>query len=165
MPVGTSIGPLFAARDQVIEPLDTLVIYEIQSIGPGAPPGNYTCVAYIGEYGLEIWYQDGFPLTKLDATGIGANAQGSLPEAFNLSAFSNPFNAEVTLSFNLPQAAEVELSLYDLAGRSVATLVQGWRLAGAHQVTFSATELPSGIYLTRLQTSAATATQKLILSK
>lgn len=88
------------------------------------------------------------------------------PERFLLSpAYPNPFNPITTIGFALPQAARVSLIVYDVSGRIVATLVNGWREAGNHEVTFDAGELPSGVYLAKLEAGNFSAVQKLVLLK
>jgi len=57
------------------------------------------------------------------------------------------------------------LRVYDAAGRLVATLVDGWREAGAHEVTFDATGLAAGIYFARLEAGEYVGVEKLILLK
>jgi len=77
----------------------------------------------------------------------------------------NPFNPSTTIRFELPAGKLVTLRIYDTAGREVATLVDGFRQPGSHQVTFDATGLPSGLYFARLQAGSFTHTRKLILLK
>lgn len=88
------------------------------------------------------------------------------PHAFLLAEpWPNPFNPTTTLAFTLPATAEVELAVFDLAGRRVATLAQGLRQAGEHQFTFQASGLASGLYLARLQSGAQVETRRLLLVK
>jgi CubicO group peptidase (beta-lactamase class C family) len=77
----------------------------------------------------------------------------------------NPFNPSTVARFELRVASRVSLKVYDTAGRLVATLVEGWREAGAHEATFDGASLPSGIYLARLQADNFHQSQKLILIK
>jgi uncharacterized delta-60 repeat protein len=77
----------------------------------------------------------------------------------------NPFNANTTISYQLPADSHVSLRIYDTAGREVQTLTEGWRPAGAHRITFDGTGIPSGIYLCRLTAGEFTATQKMVLMK
>lgn len=79
--------------------------------------------------------------------------------------YPNPFNLTTVIRFTLPSASRVNLQVYDIAGRSVMTLVNGWREAGVHEVTFDGADIPSGIYLARLQAGDFTAVQKLVLLK
>jgi len=59
----------------------------------------------------------------------------------------------------------VQLSVYDTAGRLVATLVDGFRQAGVHEATFDGSRLSSGVYLVRMDTKNYTAVRKMVLLK
>ena len=79
--------------------------------------------------------------------------------------FPNPFNPTTNIRFNLPAASNVQLNVYDILGRQVATLVNGVRAAGAHEVTFDATQLSSGIYIYTLEGVGFSLARKLTLVK
>jgi hypothetical protein len=64
--------------------------------------------------------------------------------------YPNPFNPSTTIRFSLPQADNVELTVTDILGREIATLVQGRLPAGPHSVRFEAMDLPAGLYFYRL---------------
>lgn len=89
------------------------------------------------------------------------------PQAFRLEPpFPNPFGAQTTVTFTLPETAQVRLEVYDALGRRVAVLADGPRGAGSHDVTFSGGSLPPGLYLVRLTASGAsgehTATRRVV---
>jgi hypothetical protein len=67
------------------------------------------------------------------------------------------------VQISLPAAAGVKLSIYDIRGRLVASLVDGYRDAGVHEAHFDAAGLPSGIYCARLDAGSRRAVQKLVL--
>jgi hypothetical protein len=77
----------------------------------------------------------------------------------------NPFNPTTTMSFVLPEVSRVTLKVYDLKGSVVATLVDGVREAGQHQVTFDGSNLASGVYFYNLQAGNTNLTGKLMLLK
>ncbi len=81
------------------------------------------------------------------------------------SVSPNPFNPSTAISYELRAASYVSLRVYDTAGRLVETLVNGWREAGEHEVTFDGSTLPSGVYLYRLEAGEYSAAGKLILLK
>ena len=84
---------------------------------------------------------------------------GVIPRGYTLSQnVPNPFNSSTTIRFALPLSQDVELSLFNLVGQRVATLVKGRRESGMHSVHWDGRdddgrELASGVYLYRLQTS------------
>ncbi len=67
--------------------------------------------------------------------------------------------------YTLPSAAPVTLSIYNIQGRLLTTLVDGHLDAGIHEVLFDASGLASGIYLARIEAGSRSAVQKLILLK
>jgi hypothetical protein len=62
----------------------------------------------------------------------------------------NPFNPSTTISFTLPEAADVRLSIFDVLGREIAILSQGTFEAGYHSATWNASNVASGVYFARL---------------
>ncbi|MCX7022195.1 MAG: T9SS type A sorting domain-containing protein, partial [bacterium] len=67
--------------------------------------------------------------------------------------------------YSLPADGRVVLSVYDLSGRRVATLVDSELTAGRHEATWNCGEVPSGVYLYRLETAAGSLTQRLVVSR
>jgi len=80
-------------------------------------------------------------------------------------AYPNPFNPVTTLAVELAQTGTVNLSVFNMAGQQVATLLDGSLSAGTHTVSFDATALPSGIYLARLQSEVGQSVTRLVLTK
>lgn len=82
------------------------------------------------------------------------------PNGFLLEQnYPNPFNPSTTISFSIPEASDMSLDVYDVMGRHVATLFNGMKQAGIHEVKFDATSLSSGIYITRLKATGSTGQQ------
>jgi len=77
----------------------------------------------------------------------------------------NPFNPGTTLRFDLQKATDVSLIVYDILGREVAKLVEGYWEPGCHQVQWYGRDIPSGIYIARLMTSESTNSIKMLLLK
>jgi len=97
------------------------------------------------------------------------HALKALPETLALEGnYPNPFRGQTTLRFALPEATDVTLSVYDVRGRKVATLVDRALPAGTHDVTWngrsdSGRKLASGIYFYRIEAGAVTQTKRLTL--
>jgi aminopeptidase N len=89
-----------------------------------------------------------------------------LPGGFELQQnYPNPFNPLTTITFRIPQRDRVSLTLYDMLGRSVATLVDGVMDGGSHSLTFSGAALASGMYTYRLSTGGSSVSRRMILLK
>jgi hypothetical protein len=94
----------------------------------------------------------------------------SKPMKYNLANYPNPFNPETKIQFELPRASHVNLSIYNIVGERVATLVNENMEAGVYQKTFSSNsnygQLSSGIYFYRLTTdNGVNITKKMVLAK
>ncbi len=98
-------------------------------------------------------------------TGAPVSAPPSpTPAGFELrQSYPNPFNPKTVISFFLPVASAVRLSVYDLVGREVAVLVNEKRMPGLHEVEFDASALTSGIYFYRLCAGGFACTRKAVL--
>ncbi len=77
----------------------------------------------------------------------------------------NPFNPSTAISYQLQAASHVHLQVFDTTGRLVATLVDGRREAGTHEVTFDGSNLPSGVYLYTLTAGQHSVSGKMVLLK
>ena len=98
--------------------------------------------------------------------GVKNDLNRDIPEVFCLfPSYPNPFNPQTTIRFGLPEPSLVNLTIYNLRGRKVATLVEGFRQAGYHDVTWDAAGLASGLYFYRIQAGNFTALQKMVLLK
>jgi hypothetical protein len=88
------------------------------------------------------------------------------PMEFSLEQnYPNPFNPTTVISYQLPVISNVKLSVYDVLGKEVTTLVNEQKPAGNYTVQWNAAGLPSGIYFYKLQAGTYTATKKLVVIK
>lgn len=81
------------------------------------------------------------------------------------SNYPNPFRDRTALRFTLPEAAAVALTIYDLLGREVERLADGWHGAGVHEYTWAPGDLPAGLYVYRLQAGSTARARTLTLLK
>jgi hypothetical protein len=97
---------------------------------------------------------------------VGVNNGPSAPVQFVLNQnYPNPFNPTTTIAISLAKSGHISLKIFDVMGREVATLVDGFRSAGNYNVHWDASTVPSGIYFCRLTTDAFSSTRKMILMK
>jgi len=145
--------------------------------------GNYEFYGRVGQHPAVVWDESFFPFVKSGTNNgesftpypvVGApnpfdqidKGDGIEPAAFALKgAYPNPFNPTTTISFKLQNAGFASLTVFDIQGREVATLVDGYRNAGLHEVTYDGSGLASGVYLIKLQTDKQTAISKMVLLK
>ena len=83
------------------------------------------------------------------------------PSSFNLSTFPNPFNSEVQIVYDLPQARNVELCVFNVLGHKVATLFSGFKPAGSHKEIWKP-ETGTGIYFVRIKVGESEQTRKVM---
>lgn len=90
----------------------------------------------------------------------------ALPTAFVLHQnYPNPFNPTTIIPYDLASSGNVRITVFDVAGRPVATLLDAQQNAGRHQVAFDAAGLPSGVYMIRMEAGGQVLVRKLTLLK
>jgi hypothetical protein len=151
----------FSPNDSLIAPGDSLLI--------GITFSPQDTVAY--QDTLRILNNNELVEVVLRGIGAPSNATEWAPEGHNptsyglASPFPNPFNAQVTIRFDVPVIGEMQMAVYNVLGRKVAMLVNGIMEAGSHRITWDATEIPSGIYFVRMEAGEFVQTRKVVLLK
>jgi Secretion system C-terminal sorting domain len=85
---------------------------------------------------------------------------------FELSQnYPNPFNPTTTVRFNLPEAGNVKLTLFNIIGQELRTLVNEFKESGVHTINFDASDLNSGMYIYKIESGSFTQTRKMTLVK
>jgi len=94
----------------------------------------------------------------------GVKPQSGLANSFSLyQNYPNPFNPSTTIRFVLSASSQVDLTVYDIAGRAIETLAVGKYPPGTHAVQFNASGQASGIYFYRLRVNDRTFMKKMVL--
>ena len=181
LPGGSWYGPLLGPINLTLSGGATLTRLRTQNVPASAPAGQYLYEGRIGTYPGMVWDNSSFNFTKSAAgDGIPVGNWDNSGESFDpwmantepapasftlLSVFPNPFNPATVFHLSLPQAGFVNLAIYDIAGRTVARVINGWRDAGTHEVMFDGSNLPSGVYIYRLSAGGSETNGKLLLLK
>jgi hypothetical protein len=104
--------------------------------------------------------------------GVGSSVVGSgnisglVTNKFSLAQnYPNPFNPGTTIYYNLPKSSHVKLTVFDVLGNEVATLVDEYKLGGTHKIDFNAGWLASGVYFYKLTAGNYTEVRKMTLIK
>jgi hypothetical protein len=82
-----------------------------------------------------------------------------------LAAYPNPFNPTTRIEYTLEQTGAVQLNVYDINGRIVKVLEEGFKKAGRYQYYLNASGLNTGVYIVRLHTTKNVYSQKILLMK
>jgi agmatine/peptidylarginine deiminase len=154
-----------------------------QYVPPGAPAGMYTYTMYTGSRLPRVVNDEAsFTFTKSAVDGIPREdlvgwwteefeAPAETVNAINptdytlVNVYPNPFNPATVISYQMPDVGLAKLNVFNVQGRLVAELVNGWQDAGQYEVTFDASHLTSGVYVYRLETRQYTVSGKMVLMK
>ena len=128
----------------------------------------------------DIWAFDGFELTPsssgprmlhVNVSNLLGIDNVTLPKEFALhNNYPNPFNPVTNITYDIPEATDVTLEIYNVMGQRVRTLAQGNHEPGRYQIVWSATNdigqaLSSGMYIYRIQAGDFVSVKKLVLMK
>lgn len=95
-----------------------------------------------------------------------SKSSGIQPLSYSLSQnFPNPFNPSTSIKFSIQDPGNVELKIYDVLGKEVTTLVNGYKEAGNYTESFDASRLSNGVYLYKITSGSFIAIKKMILLK
>ncbi|MBU0520566.1 right-handed parallel beta-helix repeat-containing protein [bacterium] len=188
LPDGQTMSPIALRQGRFINAGDSMHYDFELYVSTWAQPGIYEYWAKLGEYPDSVYASDFFEFEKLPADGIVpqqaeayATISGGwlteeetfplpamkavLPKTMLINCAPNPFNPETNLEFSLPVSGMASLTVYDLSGRTVTTLLDREMQAGWHEVSFDGSHLASGIYFAVLKAGEISSTQRLLLLK
>ncbi len=137
---------------------------EFQRAGyyPTAFKIDYDTVNHVYNFEITdmIWHDAAAPV------GVEETENNSLPEKFALNQnYPNPFNPSTKISYSLKTEGRVSLKIYNTLGEEVIKLVDEIKPAGSYETEFNASELPSGIYIYRMQSGEYVSSKKMLLIK
>lgn len=151
-----SVGTMLNANDYLAFDLDLA----------GYPINNGDPVNFILQYALcsnpAVIDTAIFTFTKTCTTGLGDIPENQWNEQLNLQLMPNPVWDRAQLKFELTKAGSVQLAIFDLSGRRVELLQNGFLPAGEHQLSYDVQPLPAGIYWLRLRTRQGFVSKKMV---
>ncbi len=113
----------------------------------------------------------GVEVVDTQASAMAVSLTGNLPADYSLAQnIPNPFNPQTSIEYSLPVASQVLLDIFNVNGQRVITMVDGYREAGRHEVTWRGVDsdgnpIASGLYFYRLEANGFTQTRKMLLLK
>ncbi|HEY3293953.1 MAG TPA: carboxypeptidase regulatory-like domain-containing protein [bacterium] len=131
-------------------------------------PGEPLPIVIVYEINGQFWRQPG------DTTGMGPMVPDAAGEPIVIGApesyitagnYPNPFNPATTIRYSIPEAGDVQLSIYDLSGRQVAEVVHGFQSAGSYTVAWDGNAFASGIYFYRVKVNRLSLSHRMVLMK
>ncbi len=126
--------------------------WQAQSAYPYSGDINHLSIADTGKGWAVTSNAEILVYSPTSVTAVGPEPGVSVPASFVLNQnYPNPFNPTTVISYRLPVAAEISLTVFDLLGRVLSSLVAGERGPGNHTVEFDATGLSSGVYFYQLR--------------
>ncbi len=128
--------------------------------------GNYIIAGYTTVHATPENHTEGFLAKFSDGEVLVKNPDRQSIGDFHLyPPHPNPFNASTVIAFELKNAGNAELTVFDINGKEVTRLAQGYRNEGLHLIEWNAHTAPSGVYFARLTAGDFTQTRKLLLLK
>jgi hypothetical protein len=101
-----------------------------------------------------------------EVVGVSGESNDAIPEKYLLHQnYPNPFNPSTQIRFELPEANNVRLAVYDILGREVGLLVDERLIAGVHTVNLDASNLSGGVYIYRLRTENFVQSKRMLYVK
>jgi hypothetical protein len=138
----------------------------VAGAGTVTEPRSYSYTDITAENGINF-----YRLKQVDFNGTYSfsnevEVDVTAPLTFNLEQnYPNPFNPSTNIRYSVPESGNVKLAVYNVVGEEVAVLVNGYTEAGQFDVSFDASNLPSGVYLYKLQSANSVQTKKMMLLK
>ncbi|MFN0157029.1 MAG: T9SS type A sorting domain-containing protein [Bacteroidota bacterium] len=155
-----TLGGVRDTTFELVAPLEIRRLVKLKMLAPGVPS--------TARFDLEQWF---FPIEESNVKPPAATANRSgLPEEIPTSYalhqnYPNPFNPVTQIRFDLPEANRVAIIVYDVLGKEVATVANGYFETGYHSANFDAASLASGVYLYRLTAGSHIEIRKMVVMR
>jgi photosystem II stability/assembly factor-like uncharacterized protein len=152
-----------------VERMSTFSWFTVGSLnaaGQSSSPNSYSFIdknLQSGKYQYRLKMIDNDGAFKYSSI---ANALISVPDEFSLTQnYPNPFNPSTIINYSIPENMRVTLSIYNIKGELIRTIVDGFQKAGYFSVSFNGQGLSNGIYFYKLDTGKYSQTKKMIFIK
>ena len=161
---------VYQAKRAYASTLDTGYVDVAVKMTAGTTTGKFNIGYFVSNAALDFTDPTYYSVSLTNAIEIGGtgvdNQATEKPTQFSLlQNYPNPFNAATIIAYDLPVAGMTTLKVYNLLGKEVASLANGYNDAGSHRVIFDGSSLKSGIYYYRIQSGNFVATKKFVLVK
>ncbi len=157
--------------ERISHPFVDTLIFDYRSLDPvdvhlNFPFTNDVCLYLVDNIGNDL-DPPVFDCVTIEAGEISADPiPDGIPTEFAIAnTYPNPFNSTLSIQYDVPTPAHVSLSVYDLTGRHVATLVNGVQPSGSHTTSWQADSFPSGLYFLNLRSGSHSESRKIVLLK
>ena len=126
-------------------------------------PGTYSVSLTIFNFSVQNQKIKQDYINVQEATSLKNDVSNKLHEFYLSQNYPNPFNALTRINYTLPNKSAVKLSVFDISGRVVKTLVNQVQNTGLYSVSLDASDLTSGIYIYKLKTGSFEQNRRMIL--
>jgi hypothetical protein len=165
--VVSPVGLVFVGRNTLLYQSLVLNLFGLdrKSLGSAINESRNQAINDYTKRMLNLW-GDPSLIPNYDITVAVEDFQATVPADFALHQnYPNPFNPSTKIRFVIPKSSFVNIKVYNVLGKEVATLVNEEKPVGSYELEFDASRLPSGIYFYRLQAGDFVETKKMVLMK
>ena len=159
------ISPLLIAQNQIS-------VSVLSNGGQKQSNSNYILEGTVGQVGVDLNTSSGYKVlpgfwnTYYQDVVVDVEHEPELPIVYNLEQnYPNPFNPSTVIKFSVPERCAVSLTIYDILGSEILTLVNEEIEAGRYEKVFNASGYASGMYIYRMQAANYISTKKMLLVK
>jgi hypothetical protein len=141
----------------------TIISWDIEDQNPMEGSLTLEVEGISGYFGESLKFETGEPL---EISVLDNSERLNIPLQYKLfDAYPNPFNPESTINFELPQATNLNISIFNINGEKVDNLFYGIKSKGLHSIVWNAENITSGIYIVKLNSVNFSDSKKIILLK